>query len=103
MERIRKAQLEHLIARINLLAGMPEAAYRSTKDSMGNAVHRANVGHIFLNRQYGGYSLARMANEEGGEYHLGHAYLMTAREAWMTLRGIEAALEMVKNIREGRD
>jgi hypothetical protein len=92
MERIRKVQLDWLLNRINELAGTPPAAY--TRDGSGKLT--GNIGHIFLDRGYGGYSIVQMVNEAGGQRNFGHPYRMSARETWMCLRGIEAALEFAK-------
>lgn len=93
MERIRKAHLEFCIKRVNQLAGTPDIAWTR----IGNR-NVASIGHIFLDRSYGGYQISQMMNEGGGQRHFGHSYRMTSRETWMCLQSIIEVLELKKVI-----
>lgn len=60
--RVTKANLEAVVARINRQTGSPIEAY--TKGADGKYV--CNLGNYHLDWAYGGVSLHRMDNESGG-------------------------------------
>lgn len=71
MNRITKKHLDAQAARINRITGSPAAYWDDGK---------INVGHFYISGAYGGYNLARIVNDGGGEscpLHTGH---ISARE-----------------------
>lgn len=59
MNRITKKHLQAQVDRINKLTGSPLT--RWSDDG------KMNVGHFYISGAYGGYNLARIVNEGGGE------------------------------------
>jgi len=62
MQRITRQHLESKVAYLNQLTGSPATLWadHATNPQM-------NVGHHYISMAYGGYALARIANEQGGE------------------------------------
>ena len=60
-DRIREADLNALVARINKAMGAPAGAYTRGED--GKCV--ANIGNYHLSHAYGGVCLHKMSNEHG--------------------------------------
>lgn len=65
--RITDAQLKLVCDRINKTFGLPTEPYTKTVDADGNDKWTPNPGVFHLSYAYGGVSLVRMANADGGE------------------------------------
>ena len=72
MQRITRNQLELQAERINRIMGAPLTRW--------NDNGKMNVGHHYISCAYGGYSLARIANDGGGESCPLHTGYIPARE-----------------------
>ncbi len=60
--RITEKQLQHLVNRLNKITGQNLQPYDMTKTK-----NRANVGTYLLDAAYGGWQLAQICNENGGQ------------------------------------
>jgi hypothetical protein len=87
--------LESLIERLNTIAGEKPQPYDTTKTE-----NRANVGTYFLDGAYGGWQLARIHNERGGQSQPLGGGFDSKRETYQKIRafihGFEAAREVKK-------
>ena len=62
MERMTRAKVEALIARLNAITGSPAEPYSKGADGK----FTANPGNYHIEGAYGGHKLARIANPSGG-------------------------------------
>jgi len=91
-QRITEKMIEHLVERINKLAGKPLTLCSEVD---GNRVW--NPGHYHLNSAYGGHKLVQLCDEGKGIHSITHGYVskrelynqlqmiltgMTLRETW---------------------
>jgi len=96
MQKITINQVESLVDQLNQIAGENPQPY----DMTGKVGFRANVGTYLIDGAYGGWQLARINNERGGQSQpLGGGY-GTKRETYEKIRafirGFEAAREVKK-------
>lgn len=89
MNRITTKQMEALAALINRELGTPATAYPARAEGVA---HRANIGHVYWSRAYGGWQLVQITNEYGGvRAVLGHGH-EPARIAWEKAHAFRAGL-----------
>lgn len=72
MNRIKMSDLENLLSRINAKAGFDESV------KLWNRVNGQNistVGMYCLDGAYGGWKMARICNESGGQSTVTHGYV----------------------------
>jgi len=95
MQRITQKHLESLVDRLNEIMGQNPQPYDMTKTE-----NRANVGTYVLSGAYGGWQLARICNEHGGQDQPLGGGFESKRETYEKIRafirGIEAARETKK-------
>lgn len=91
MHRIKLANLEHLVQRINEATNSP-LTYSTKIDGK----HSINIGHYHLDGAYGGWKLVRTMNDGGGIDEITYGYC-SKRELYdkmlAFLSGIYAAQE----------
>lgn len=90
MNRITKAQLDSLVARINHALDVPCEAYASERDANGGLI--ANAGTIYLASAYGGYRLEQMCKGGGSRDLLSTGY-ESKRHVYATASAYLAGLE----------
>lgn len=89
MHRITTKQMEALADLINRETGNPRDAY---PERVEGVARRANVGHFYWSRAYGGWSLVQITNDAGGVRSVfgdGHE---PARIAWEKAHAFRAGL-----------
>lgn len=89
MERVTRGALQSVVDRINRITGSPENPWEVQPDGS----HKARIGNYHLDGAYGGYSLHRMVNENGGVEAIINGYrpkreLLELMYAY--IRGLEA-------------
>jgi|TARA_R100000084_G_scaffold99642_1_gene54132 hypothetical protein len=93
--RISEKHLQSLVDRLNEIMGQNPKPYNTTKTE-----NRANVGTYLLDAAYGGWQLAQICNENGGQdLPLGGGFeskRATYEKIRAFIRGIEAAREVKK-------
>jgi hypothetical protein len=95
VSQITIKHLESLVERLNTIAGENPQPYDTTKTK-----NRANVGTYLLDGAYGGWKLARICTDGGGQVDpIGGGY-DSKRETYEKIRafirGFEAAREVKK-------
>ena len=80
--RISSTQLRPLIDALNVKTGHPKQVWTSTPGGSHSI-----VGCYVLDGAYGGWKVAQIANEHGGQHEVGHGYC-TTRECYYMLRGM---------------
>jgi len=88
MERFTQKQLDFQVECLNAALNRPRKAWRKVG---GRNV--ASVGRIVLDQCYGGYRVAELCTDGGGERDMFHGYRMSARECYYCLK---AAVEAVR-------
>ena len=63
MKRINEKDLEAVVSRLNRITNSPMESY--SKNPIGSGI-KAQIGNYHLSWAYGGVSLHRMHNEQGG-------------------------------------
>jgi hypothetical protein len=87
--RITIKTLRAVCANLNRMTGSPMDAY--VRDTDGKLT--GQIGHYFIDCAYGGYQLARMMNEGGGQTAPVGLGFGTARECYDKLRAYMNGLQ----------
>jgi hypothetical protein len=91
MERITTKQIAHQMMIFALATKRPLKGWTRTKD--GKNV--STPGALVLDQCYGGFRIAEICNESGGEKDILCSYRMTARECYYVLKAANEAVQMV--------
>lgn len=89
MERTTEAQLKAQIAHLNKITNSPAESYSLGTDGK----YHANVGNYHLDCAYGGYNLARIANDGGGITQPIGGGFKTKRELYNLIRAYISGIE----------
>lgn len=87
--RVTKLDLYNMLSRINEKAGF------SDSDKLWNQVNGQNVstvGMYCLNGAYGGWQMARISNESGGQSTVTHGFV-SKRELYNIMRAFLAGMD----------
>ena len=83
MDRITISHLEGSIKRLNALTDSPETPYKTIKDE-----YVAQIGCFILDAAYGGWKLARIVNESGGQTDISSGGFVSKRELYNQIHSL---------------
>jgi hypothetical protein len=99
MNRITATQLHTLAAAINRETGSPMTYWADGKPS-GTAGGAISVGHYCIDSGYGGYSLSRISNAQGGESNVLSIGKLPARELYDLMHAFLAGYRAAQSQRQ---
>ena len=83
MDRITQANLEGSVKRLNAMTDSPEAPYKRINDRCV-----AQVGCFLLDGAYGGWKLARIVSESGGQTDISSGGFVSKRELYNQIHSL---------------
>jgi hypothetical protein len=96
MNRITEKQLECAVNAINQLTKSPLETYSPTKGSRVAPKYESNIGNYHLSYAYGGVSLHRIMNKNGGVDDIFRCGHISKRELWNRMQSYICGLTLEK-------